>query len=93
MSGEGQRITTAGQGASETEPTRVSVIFRFFPPQDRVGRRYFVCTLLGERKALAMAAGVHERDHPDERIYDVIEVRSLGSGEPEANDLVDRMEW
>ena len=92
MNGE-TRVTVDAQEPAETDPTRFSVIFRLFPPADRVGQRYFVCTLLGERKALVMASAFYERNHPGEHIYDVIDVRSLGQGSPERNDLVDRMEW
>ena len=77
----------------EGNPERFAVTFRLFPSTHNRGRKYTVCTILGEKKALALAALVHGREHPKEPIYDVVEVRSLGPVGPEDADLVDRMEW
>jgi hypothetical protein len=76
------------------EPTRYKISFRTIGPFPSKEKVYFyaVCTMLGERKAVALAVNQHLRNAPDARVYDV-NVKSLGEGQPNGNDLVDRLEW
>ena len=54
---------------------------------------YTVCTLLDDRKAIALAAQAHLSLMPDDRLYEVRSVEPLPGSAPEAQDIVDRGEW
>jgi hypothetical protein len=54
---------------------------------------YTICTLLDERKAVALAAQVHLTRMPDDQLYEIISVEPLAGNAPEAQDIVDRGEW
>jgi hypothetical protein len=54
---------------------------------------YTVCTLLDERKALALAAQVHLQRMPEDRLYEVLSVEPLDGCEANPEDIVDRLEW
>ncbi|HEV7766648.1 MAG TPA: hypothetical protein VGQ76_16730 [Thermoanaerobaculia bacterium] len=55
---------------------------------------YYVCTMFGERKAIVIAASVHQRDVAFERqVYAVPDVAIVDGDSPESPDLIDRNEW
>jgi hypothetical protein len=54
---------------------------------------YTICTLLDERKAIALAAQFHLQKSPDDRLYEVLNVESLHGCEADPDDIVDRIEW
>jgi hypothetical protein len=54
---------------------------------------YTVCTLLDERKAVAIAAQFHLARSPDDQLYEIAGVESLTGDKPEREDITDRVEW
>jgi hypothetical protein len=73
----------------QVEPFRI--VFRDIAG---VSYRYYVCTLLGERKALVIAATFHDRTVAEtNRVYEVADLTRVDGDKPERSDLVDRAEW
>jgi hypothetical protein len=54
---------------------------------------YTVCTCLDERKAIVMATLVFKQDHPEERIYQVLQLEKLEGDEALPTDISDRLEY
>jgi hypothetical protein len=54
---------------------------------------YTVCTFLDERKAVALVAQVHLTKIPGDQLYEILGVDPLPGTEPDARDIVDRVEW
>ncbi len=70
---------------------RFRIVFRDI---EGASYRYYVCTLLGERKALVIAATFHDRTVADtNRVYEVAELALVDGDTPDGSDLVDRAEW
>jgi len=72
------------------KPTRYRVTFK-----DIKGKLfgYSVCTWLDEKKALVLATSAHLATGKKQRIYEVLRIERIGEGQPEGNDILDRMEW
>jgi hypothetical protein len=74
---------------SRLVPKRFRVNFRALNKERFV---YEVCTCLDARKALVMAATVHEAREKN-RIYEVEGVMLLPGDKPLEHDIIDRAEW
>jgi hypothetical protein len=74
---------------SRLVPKRFRVSFRTIQDEHFV---YEVCTCLDARKALVMAATVHET-REKHRIYEVEGVALLSGDKYLADDIIDRAEW
>ena len=74
---------------SRLGPKRFRVNFRTINNERFV---YEVCTCLDARKALVLAATVHET-RTQNRIYEVEGVMLLPGDKPLKSDLIDRAEW
>lgn len=53
---------------------------------------YSICTWLGERKAIAIAAQAHLHRMPEDRLY-TVDVELLKGNEADPSDIIDRTEW
>lgn len=76
-------------------PTRYKISLQSFNDEG-VGlknRVYTICTCLDERKTLVLATLAFKQDHPNERIYQVLEMEKLEGDKPLPTDINDRMEW
>jgi hypothetical protein len=70
--------------------TRYKIVFRDIHDKPFA---YLVFTFLDERKAIAMATGIHIRRHPDILIYKIGSVEKLDGTEAQSTDIVDRQEY